>query len=57
MKIGSFNIRGLGSRVKKDEVFDFFTKNELDICCIQETKLEVFSELEARWLRRSPEVR
>lgn len=48
MKIGSFNIRGLGSQVKKDEVFSFFTKHELDLCCIQETKMEAFSEVEGR---------
>lgn len=50
MKIGSFNIWGLGSKVKKEEVFSLFTKFELDVCCVQETKLESFSELDGRSL-------
>lgn len=57
MKIGLFNVRGLGSKVKKDEVVAFFNKNELDICCVQETKLETFSEMEARRMWRTAEVR
>lgn len=54
MKIGTFNIRGLGSLVKKDEVYSFFTKNDLVVCCIQETKMENFSEREVRriWKNR-----
>lgn len=46
MKIGSFNIRGLGSVVKKDELCSFFEKSKFDICCVQETKMETFSDLE-----------
>lgn len=44
MIIGSFNIRGLGSLIKKEEVGSFFTKYKLAICCIQETKLGSFTE-------------
>lgn len=31
MRIGSINIRGLGSSIKKDEVFSFFIKCDLDV--------------------------
>lgn len=55
MKIGSYNIRGLGSKLKKDEIFSFFSSNNLDICCVQETKVEEFTELEGRLLWKSIE--
>lgn len=48
MKIGSLNIRGLGSDAKKDEVADFLSKNNLDFCCLQETKMESFSDRDGR---------
>lgn len=48
MKIRSYNIRGLGSCVKKQEIFNFFTKNDLNLCCVQETKIEGFSKMEGR---------
>lgn len=44
MKIGSYNIRGLGSSIKKEEISSFFFNNKLVFCCVQETKLEAFSE-------------
>lgn len=44
MKIRSFNVRGLGSLVKKEEVYSFYTKNDLNFCCLQEIKMENFSE-------------
>lgn len=53
MKIGSFNIRGLGSAVKKDEIMSFFSKFRLDFGCIQETKVEAFSELDGRRIWKS----
>lgn len=56
MKIGSFNVRGLGSRVKREEVWEFFSKNKLDLCCIQETKLGVFSEMIGRTIWRGERV-
>lgn len=44
MKIGSFNIRGLGDSVKKEEIHSFFSKFKLDFCCVQEMKLETFND-------------
>lgn len=43
MKLGSFNVRGLGSVVKKEEVRKLLVLNKLDFVCIQETKMEEFS--------------
>jgi len=39
MIIGSFNIRGLGGRIKKQKVKDFISSNRMDCVLIQETKL------------------
>lgn len=44
MKIGTFNIRGLGSSAKKEELWSFFLKNDLDLCCVQETMIINFSK-------------
>lgn len=58
MKIGSYNIRGLGSKLKRDEIFSFFTINNLDICCVQETKVEEWSEEEGILLwKKAAEVK
>lgn len=57
MKIGSYNIRGLGSRAKKDELQTFFTKYKLDLCCVQETKTELFSDFEGRAIWGSSTVK
>lgn len=43
MKIGSINIRGLGSKIKKGEVKSLFYNSSLDFCCVQETKIEAWS--------------
>lgn len=56
MKIGSYNIRGLGSSVKMDEIHSFYTKNDLDICCVQETKMETLSEKDGKCVWRSDGV-
>lgn len=40
MKIISFNIRGVGSRLKNKEVSDFIQTYKINICCLQETKIE-----------------
>lgn len=40
MKLISLNIRGLGSTVKRKEVLSLISKLRVDICCIQETKIE-----------------
>lgn len=56
MKIGSINIMGLRSIVK-EEIYNFFHKNELDVCCIQETKIEEFSDTVGMSLWKSGDVR
>lgn len=48
MKIGSMNVRGLGCDAKKDEVAIFLMKNNLDFCCLQETKMASFSDQDGR---------
>lgn len=50
MIIGSFNIRGLGGRIKKRKVRDFISSNHLDCVLIQETKLSVVSEALCHYL-------
>lgn len=50
MKILSFNVRGAGSTVKSKEVRDLIYKLNVDVCCLQETKLENMSEFMARSL-------
>lgn len=48
MKIGSMNVRGLGCDAKKDDVAIFLMKNNLDFCCLQETKMASFSDHDGR---------
>lgn len=55
MKIASFNIRGLGGRVKKTAMRDLVVKEKLDFVCIQETKLEYVDQRLARILWGSTE--
>ncbi|KAL8485021.1 hypothetical protein ACS0TY_027353 [Phlomoides rotata] len=40
MKIMSFNVRGLGKRMKRNEVKRMIRSNGIEMCCIQETKME-----------------
>jgi exonuclease III len=40
MIVASFNIRGLGGRVKKRKVRDLIFKNHIDFLALQETKME-----------------
>lgn len=40
MKIVTFNVRGLGGRVKKRELKKLVKREKLDMLCVQETKLE-----------------
>jgi mannosylglycoprotein endo-beta-mannosidase len=40
MIVGSFNIRGLGSRVKRRKVRELIALEKLDFLALQETKLE-----------------
>jgi hypothetical protein len=44
MIIGTLNIRGLGSRVKKKKVREFVVEEKLDFLALQESKVEVFVE-------------
>ncbi|KAL8557753.1 hypothetical protein ACS0TY_005021 [Phlomoides rotata] len=44
MKILSYNTRGLGKKAKRKEVRIILQKHSIDLCCLQETKLESISE-------------
>lgn len=50
MRILSYNIRGVGSKIKIQEVRDLINRLGVDICCLQETKLESVNERMARSL-------
>lgn len=50
MIIGSFNIRGLGGRIKKREVREFISSNHLDCVLLQKTKLGTVSEALCHYL-------
>ncbi|KAL8535598.1 hypothetical protein ACS0TY_011287 [Phlomoides rotata] len=39
-----FNIRGLGKRMKRNEIRGLIRSYGIEICCIQETKLEKFDD-------------
>jgi hypothetical protein len=54
MIIGSFNVRGLGGRIKKRKVKDFVSSNHLDCLLIQETKLSSVSEGLCHYLWGNP---
>lgn len=41
MKVVSYNIRGLGCRVKKRDVKQLVIENKSGMVCLQETKLEM----------------
>lgn len=41
MKIMTYNIRGLGGRVKRRVLKQFKKEEEVEIVCIKESKLEV----------------
>lgn len=57
MKIWSINTRGLGSTAKRDDLSSFFTNNDLDICCVQETKMESFSDRDGKTIWNTNGVR
>lgn len=57
MIIGSWNVRGMGGEAKKAEVATFFSKFNLDFCCIQESKLELLPENEGRQVWRDKEIK
>lgn len=66
MKIISYNIRGIGSIIKKREVQELIRKFKPVFCCIQETKLEGMSAIQVKsiwggdrvnWMVRNSEGR
>lgn len=61
MKVGSYNIRGLGGRLKKEAIRNLVRKKRLDFICIQETKLDrcdkflcqsLWGDLDVDWIFR-----
>jgi exonuclease III len=54
MIIGSFNIRGIGGRIKKSKVRKFISSNHLDCVLLQETKLSIVSESLCHYLWGNP---
>ncbi|KAL8510739.1 hypothetical protein ACS0TY_017524 [Phlomoides rotata] len=40
MKVLSFNVRGLRKKMKRSEIRRMINLNDIDICCLQETKTE-----------------
>lgn len=44
MKVGSFNIRGLGGVIEKRKIREFVKAEALELLAIQETKLEVVDD-------------
>jgi exonuclease III len=44
MIVGTFNIRGMGSRVKRRKIRDLVLSEKIDFLAVQETKMEVISE-------------
>jgi hypothetical protein len=44
MIISSFNIRGLGGRVKRNKLKEMVRKEKLDFLALQETKLEIIPD-------------
>lgn len=55
MKILSFNIRGVGSRVKRKELQELVRKNKVDLVCIQESKLDMVDENVCRTIWGNPQ--
>lgn len=58
IKILSYNVRGLGGRVKREVIRQIIQKEEVDVVCIQESKLtkfdskvcnEVWGDKEVEW--------
>ncbi|KAL8502931.1 hypothetical protein ACS0TY_021887 [Phlomoides rotata] len=66
MKVMSFNIRGLGKKIKRKEFKRMIMSNGMDMCCIQETKMvkldnklgkELWSDNDFEWAGREVEGR
>lgn len=56
MKIGSYNIRGLGGRLKREAIRNLVNKERLDFLCIQKTKMETCDRFFCQYLWGSSEV-
>ncbi|XP_057803173.1 uncharacterized protein LOC131018471 [Salvia miltiorrhiza] len=56
MKIFSYNVRGLGSKVKKREVREIIQNQNIDFCMIQETKMESFGDYDNKIIWGSDNV-
>ncbi|KAL8498958.1 hypothetical protein ACS0TY_022064 [Phlomoides rotata] len=54
MKILCYNVRGLGKKAKRMEVKDIIKKHKIELCCIQETKLEEVSKIRCMGLWGNP---
>ncbi|KAL8485188.1 hypothetical protein ACS0TY_027479 [Phlomoides rotata] len=54
MKILCYNVRGLGKKAKRRGVKDIIKKQEIELCCIQETKIQEVSKIRCMSLWRNP---
>lgn len=50
MRIASYNIRGLGGRIKMKTIRSLIKKEKVEFICIQETKLERFDNFSCQSL-------
>jgi mannosylglycoprotein endo-beta-mannosidase len=50
MIVCSFNVRGLGSRVKRKKIADLVRSEKIEFLALQETKLEVISDTLVHYL-------
>ncbi|KAL8507818.1 hypothetical protein ACS0TY_018376 [Phlomoides rotata] len=66
MKVMSFNVRGLGKRIKRNEIRSLIRSNGIEMCCIQETKMEkidirlgreLWGDKDCEWVYREAEGR
>lgn len=45
MRLGSYNIRGIGGQAKKIEVQQLVREQKLDLLCLQESKVEIIERV------------
>ncbi|KAL8483357.1 hypothetical protein ACS0TY_026164 [Phlomoides rotata] len=57
MKILSYNVRGLGSNVKRREIKDLIRNHIIEFCSIQETKMEVISDSTCKTIMERRKIR
>ena len=51
LKIGTFNVSGVSNKVKQEHLVDDAKKYKVDICCLQETKIQEERDLNIDKLR------